>query len=175
MGRDRKPIALQISEGDPHKRGKQKLNEAVERHPQPAKGLPNCPSHLKGRARIAWNFLRQQLERIGLDRRIDQFTLEGACLSYAAALAAEEQLDREGCTVREDIIRKGVVMGSVLRTHPAVKVRNGAWTRFLAFADRLGLSPKAREAITVQPMEDPEAELMKILTQPRLAKTEKGL
>jgi P27 family predicted phage terminase small subunit len=135
--------------------------------------LPTCPSHLKGKARRAWKFLSQQLEQTGLDRRIDTFTLEALCLSYAAALSAEEQLTREGCTVREDIIRKGNVVGSVLKTHPAVKVRNGAWVRFLAFADRFGLSPKAREAITVQPLDNPETDLMKILSQPRLRRAEK--
>jgi phage terminase small subunit len=94
LGRDRKPLAVQISSGDPRRRGKRKLADAAEKQPQPEKGLPRCPFHLKGRARSAWRFLSQQLEQAGLDRRIDTFTLEALCLSYAAALAAEEQLTK---------------------------------------------------------------------------------
>jgi P27 family predicted phage terminase small subunit len=175
MGRNRKPLEVQINEGDPGKRGKRKLSEAADRRLDPPEGLPNCPFPVKGRARSAWKFLSQQLEQAGLDRRIDAFTLEALCLSYAAAVAAEEQLTKEGCTVREDVIRKGIVVGSVLKTHPAVKVRNAAWSRFLAFGDRFGLSPRAREAITTQPLDNSEAELMRILTQPRPKRTEKEL
>ena len=58
MGRSSKPLGLQISQGDPARRGKPKLLDAAERKVQPAMGLPNCPLHLKGRARLAWRFLR---------------------------------------------------------------------------------------------------------------------
>jgi P27 family predicted phage terminase small subunit len=167
MGRKPKPLSLQIAEGDPRKRGKRKLLEAQECQPKAAKGLPDCPKHLKGRARTAWAFLKEQLETMDLDRRPDTLALEGGCLAYQAAIEAEEQLAKEGCVVTEPVTRGGVVVGTIRRTHPATRVRNAAWARFTQFCDRFGLSPQAREHLSVEPAADSSQELMQILSEPR--------
>jgi P27 family predicted phage terminase small subunit len=167
MGRKPKALTRQIAEGDPRKIGKRKLAEAQENQPKAAKGLPNCPRHLRGRARSAWNFLREQLESMDLDRRPDTLALEGGCLAYQAAIAAEETLAREGCVVAEPVTRGGLVVGMIRRTHPATRVRNAAWARFTQFCDRFGLSPQAREHLSVEPAADSSQELMQILSEPR--------
>jgi P27 family predicted phage terminase small subunit len=158
----------------PRKVGKRKLLEAQERQPKAARGLPNCPRHLRGRARSAWNFLREQLESMDLDHRPDALALEGGCLAYQAAIAAEETLAREGCVVTEPVTRGGLVVGTIQRTHPATRVRNAAWARFTQFCDRFGLSPQAREHLSVEPAADhPGQELMQILSEPRVRKPAK--
>jgi P27 family predicted phage terminase small subunit len=174
MGRKPKPLSLQISEGDPRKRGKHKLLEAQECQPKAAKGLPDCPRHLRGRARSAWNFLRAELESMDLDRRPDALALEGGCLAYAAAIAAEETLAEEGCITTEPVTKGGQVVGTIRRTHPATRVRNAAWARFTQFCDRFGLSPQAREHLSIEPAADPSGDLMQILSEPRVRKTAKG-
>ena len=141
---------------------------AAESIPKGSRGLPKCPRHLKGRARSAWNFLKAELEAIDLDCRPDALSLEGGCLAYQAAIGAEEVLTIEGPTVEEPIVRKGVVVGSARRSHPANRIRNAAWARFQSFCDRFGLSPKARESISVQRSDDSNEELMSLLRQPRV-------
>ena len=171
LGRNRKPFSLQINEGDPRKHGRQKLIDAAERIPKGSRGLPKCPRHLKGRARLAWNFLKIELEAMDLDYRPDALALEGGCLAYQAAIEAEELLIREGFTVEEPIVRKGVVVGSARRSHPANRIRNAGWARFQSFCDRFGLSPKARESISIKKADDSDLDLMAILAQPRVPRT----
>jgi P27 family predicted phage terminase small subunit len=171
LGRNRKPFSTQLNEGDPRKHGRHKLIDAAERVPTGSRGLPKCPRHLKGRARSAWNFLKSELEAMDLDYRPDALALEGGCLAYQAAIEAEELLIREGFTVEEPIVRKGVVAGSARRSHPANRIRHAAWARFQSFCDRFGLSPKAREAISIQKKADnSDLDLMAILAQPRARK-----
>ena len=171
----KKPINRQIAEGDPRKRGVRKLIELQERIPKATRGLPDCPRHLRGRARTAWNFLREQLEAMDLDHRPDALALEGGCLAYQAAIHAEETLAREGCVVTEPVTRGGAVVGQIRRTHPATRVRNAAWARFTQFCDRFGLSPQAREHLSVEKSADPGQELMQILSEPRVRKATKEI
>jgi len=145
--------------------------EAAEKVPSGSRGLPKCPRHLKGRARSAWNFLKSELEAMDLDYRPDTLALESGCLAYQAAVEAEELLIREGFTVEEPIVRKGVIVGSARRSHPANRIRNAAWARFQSFCDRFGLSPKAREAISIQKADNSDLDLMAILAQPRAPRT----
>ena len=118
--------------------------------------------HLTGKAAIAWSFLREQLEAMNLDHMPDALALEFGCLAYAAALAAEEQLAREGSVI--------VVDGNP-KTHPATRVRNQAWARFIQFTDRFGLSPRARESLSIDTAGDSQEELMALLSAPRAKKT----
>lgn len=170
MGRNRKPFSLQVNEGDPRKHGRNRVIVAAESVPKGSRGLPKCPRHLKGRARSAWTFLKAELEAMDLDCRPDALSLESGCLAYQAAIEAEEVLATEGPTVEEPIVRKGAVVGSAQRSHPANRIRNAAWARFQSFCDRFGLSPKARESISTQRSDDSNDDLMTLLMQPRVPK-----
>ena len=141
---------------------------AAESVPKGSRGLPKCPRHLKGRARSAWKFLKAELEAMDLDCRPDALSLEGGCLAYQTAIEAEDLLATEGPTVDEPIVRKGIVVGSARRSHPANRIRNAAWARFQSFCDRFGLSPKARESIFVPRLDDSNHDLMSLLMQPRV-------
>src|SRR5947207_155075 len=106
-GRKPKPIAQQIAEGDPRKKGKRKLQEMLNAGPKAARGLPDCPRHLKGRARTAWNFLSEELQAMKLDHRPDAMALEGACTAYALAVEADLVIAREGFTIGDPILFRG--------------------------------------------------------------------
>jgi P27 family predicted phage terminase small subunit len=109
-----------------------------------------------------------------LDSQPDTLTLEGACSSYAIAADAEEILAKEGLQIESPVFHRGQRIGTERRNHPALRIRNQAWARFLQFADRFGLSPQARQSLAVVGRAAPsEQEIHKLLAGPRLTDREK--
>jgi P27 family predicted phage terminase small subunit len=164
-GRKPKPTARQIAEGDPRRKGVRKLLAKLESEPKAASGLPDCPSHLTGRARVAWEFWTEELAVMKLDKRPDAMMLEGACVSYARAVAADIQIDREGMTVEESTIdeESGEKIVLKIRAHPAVTISNVAWRQLRAFCSEFGFSPVSRTRLTIEKHDSGEADLMKLL------------
>src|SRR5579885_1119219 len=166
-GRKPKPTARQIAEGDPRKHGKGKLQERLDLEPKPARGLPACPLHLKGRARLAWEFWREELAAMKLDSRPDAMMLEGACVGYSRAVEADLILAEEGLVVEESIIDdSGNKVVLKVKNHPAIAISNLAWKQVRAFCSEFGLSPVARTRLKVERDDDVD-DLAKLLSQPR--------
>src|SRR6266567_3976709 len=84
-GRKPKPLQVQIAEGDPRRKGVRKLLEASQSVVKAPSGLPPCPEYLRGAARHAWDFWKNALESMSIDRMPDALTLEVACQAYEAA------------------------------------------------------------------------------------------
>jgi P27 family predicted phage terminase small subunit len=174
-GRKPKPTSRQISEGDPRDRGMGKLKAKLEAEPKAARGLPECPRHLKGRARAAWNFWADELEAMSLDNRPDAMMLQGACVNYARAVSADLILDRDGLIVEESTVDKhGNKIILKIRYHPAVSVSNAAWRQVRAFCSEFGLSPVSRTRLAVERQESTD-DLASLLSQPRERKPTTGL
>jgi len=76
MGRRPKPTALKILEGNP---GKRRLGRGT---PTPLVGVPPCPAHLRGRARVAWVRIGEHLARMGVATSVDQDALELLVRAY---------------------------------------------------------------------------------------------
>lgn len=76
MGRKRKAIAIRLAEGDRSKRGKHQLEQLLRRTPPTVSGLPDCPKHLRGRARETWERWRAELIAMQIDARCDAPMLE---------------------------------------------------------------------------------------------------
>ena len=169
----RKPVRRQIAEGDPRRKGVQKLRQALNAQPRTASGLGACPEHLQGRARATWDFLREQLEVMELDAKADALVLEGACTSYALAAESEEILVKQGLQIEAPIFHRGVQIGTEWKNNPALRIRNQAWARFLAFADRLGLSPHSRQGLAIDRPRGGADEIEKLLSGPALTDAEK--
>jgi P27 family predicted phage terminase small subunit len=169
----RKPITRQIAEGDPRKKGLQKLRQALNAQPKTISGLPACPEHLQGRARATWNFLKEQLEMMDLDAKADALTLEGACTSYALAAESEEILVKQGLKIEAPIFHRGVQIGTEWKNNPALRIRNQAWARFLQFADRLGLSPQARQSLAIDRPRAADADIERLIHGPALTDEER--
>jgi P27 family predicted phage terminase small subunit len=168
LGRKPKPLATQISEGDPAKRGKNKLRQQMAAEPKPTKGLPLCPRHLRGRARAAWNFWRQELEAMNLDAKPDAMMLEGACVNYARAVEADLVLAADGLEIHETIYDKdGDEVGYRRKAHVLIPVSNQSWNAVRAFCSEFGLSPVSRTRIKIEKPDTGEGDLMAALAGPR--------
>jgi P27 family predicted phage terminase small subunit len=168
-GRKPKPTAQQVAEGDPRKLGVHQLERKAAAEAKGSRGLPNCPSHLKGRARKAWKSWSEELERMNLDCRPDAQMLEGACVAYEAAIDCYEKIQAQGRLVAKralDPETNKLVVVSV-KTNPLVGQMNAAWMIMRAFCSEFGLSPVSRTRLTVDKPDDSEDELMEILSQPR--------
>jgi P27 family predicted phage terminase small subunit len=174
-GRKPKPLARQLAEGDTRKRGVRKLREQLAAEPKAARGLPDCPEHLTGRAREAWQIWKEELAAMKLDCRPDGMMLEGACVAWARAVLADLML-ADGFLIEEPIMdATGQLVGHKIKTHPAVAVSNAAWKQLKAFCSEFGLSPVSRTRLTIEKQDNGEKDLMAMLSAPREPRTSKAV
>lgn len=168
-GRKPKPTSQQISEGDPRKLGVHKLEQKLEAEAKGSRGLPKCPAHLKGLARKTWKIWSEELERMNLDCRPDAPMLEGACVSYAAAVECYEIIQKQGRLVAKRILdpQTNTLVVANVKPHPAVAQMNAAWALLKMFCSEFGLSPVSRTRLAVEKPADAEDDLLEILSQPR--------
>jgi P27 family predicted phage terminase small subunit len=168
-GRKPKPTALQLAEGDPRKLGVHRLEQKLKAEAKGSRGLPNCPSHLKGRARKAWKSWSEELERMNLDCRPDAQMLEGACVAYEAAVECYETIQKQGRLVAKRILdpQTNTLVVANVKPHPAVAQMNAAWLLLKAFCSEFGLSPVSRTRLAIDKADDGDDELVEILSQPR--------
>lgn len=162
-GRKPKTPAQWRQDGDTRKLGKAKHEAQATESVPVSSGLPKCPAHLKGVARKAWVFLSEQLATMQQDRMPDAYTLEGVCVAYSQAIAADAILEREGQVVDEPVLHQGhpVVLradedGSnpvylfKKKPHPAEGISRRAWAQYKTFCVEFGLSPVSRVRLSVQ-------------------------
>lgn len=172
-GRKPKPIAVQIAEGDPRKRGRRKLEEEAMLEPNVKRGLPECPRHLRGLAKATWLFFVRELVAMGIDCRPDAVVLEGACVAYARAVEADTQIRAEGTFVKEPVInpRTGEKLGDRTRVHPGVAISKEAWSQVRQFCSEFGFSPVSRTRIHLDSNDKgAEDDLAALLAGPRPAR-----
>ena len=171
-GRKPKPTALQLAEGDPRKVGVGKLERRLESEAQATRGLPKCPSHLKGLARKAWKFWSRELDIMRLDCRPDGPMLEGACIAYQMAVEAYEVIQKQNSIIAKRALdpetNRLVVID--VRPHPAVAQMNAAWAQVRAFCSEFGFTPVSRSRLAIEKPVAREDDLEKILSQPRQRK-----
>lgn len=168
-GRKPKPIAKVEQDGDTRKIGARKLREKIAAEPPATRGLPDCPRHLRGRARAAWTFWRAELMDMGLDRRPDAQMLEGACVNYARAVEADEIVARDGIMQNISTIDKESGEAVLIKSqyHPAITVSNAAWRQVRSFCSEFGLSPVSRTRLVIEKKDTAAQDLAAILTKPR--------
>jgi P27 family predicted phage terminase small subunit len=162
-GRKPKPTQQQINEGDPRKRGVNKLNEELAAQPRAEKGLPECPDYLGKRARAAWVMWKEELEKMRLDCRPDGPMLEGACVNYERAVEADLMIAKSGLVVAETL-ESGARR---VKANPAIAISNAAWRQVRSFCSEFGLSPVSRTRLTIEDPGNATDDLLKLLSQPR--------
>ena len=172
-GRKPKSTAQQIAEGAPRKHGVHKLEAKVKAEPKPARGLPPCPKHLKGKARYAWRFWSEELETMHLDSRPDALMLEGCCVAYQTYVELYETIESQGKLVakKERNPTTGQMETVDVRPHPGLHVRDRALMLMKAFCSEFGLSPVSRVRLAVERKDAAEDDLMSLLMHPRVSKT----
>ncbi len=168
-GRKPKTASRQIAEGDPSKRGINKLEARLESEPRPARGLPPCPEHLKGLARKAWHFWAEELEAMNIACRPDSIMLEGACAAYQTFVKMHERIEEQGELVAKR--ERNPVTGQMevvdVRPHPGLAIRDRALALLRSFCSEFGLSPVSRARLTTEPVDTDEEDLWAILSRPR--------
>jgi P27 family predicted phage terminase small subunit len=168
-GRKPKPAAQQVAEGDPRRIGVHKLEQRAASEAKATRGLPNCPTHLKGLARKAWKFWSRELEAMGMDCRPDGPMLEGVCIAYANAIEAYETIQKQSTLVAKRALdpetNKLVVVN--VKPHPAVAQGNAAWALVKAFCSEFGFSPVSRSRLALEKGVADEEDLLAILSRPR--------
>ena len=164
-GRKPKPIQTQISEGDPRKRGKNKLKEALAELPSPQRGYPPCPEHLSPLARKTWVFLAAQIEIMNQDHQPDALMLEGACVNYARAVKADQAVERDGITIEESDIdaESGERIILRMKANPAANISDKAWKLVRAFCSEFGLSPTSLTRLKIEKPADEDEDLAELL------------
>ena len=151
-GRKPKPKGLQLAEGDTRKRGVRKQAAKLAAMPIAPAGLPECPERLKGIARDAYIFWKEQLELMNLAEMPDAWTLERMCSQIATAFRADEHIEDEGEVVDEPIIcrKTGELLGHRQVKNRWVTIRAEADKIFKQFASEFGLSPVSRTRLTIE-------------------------
>lgn len=189
-GRKPKPGARRLAEGDTRRVGAKKLIAQVAAEPKAARGLPPCPARLKGLARETWEFWAEELASMSLDRRPDAQMLEGACVNFARAVKADEEVERLGEVFHEKILstetypvfskendpdtgkpkvigHEPKVVGVKQRKNVWVQIADRSWMLVHRFCSEFGLSPASRTRLTIEKKDDGDDDLMKILSRPR--------
>lgn len=172
-GRKPKSTRLQIAEGDPRDRGVHKLEQKLASEPKPTVGLPPCPRHLRGRARVAWKFFVEELKGMKLDARPDATMLEGVCVHYEKAVDAYIKGRKDGDVIEDPITitsketGEPEIIGYRLKKNPWVAIRERSWLIVKAFCSEFGFSPVSRTRLTIDRPDDGEADLAAILSRPR--------
>lgn len=155
VGRPPNPISLQLSAGDPRKKGKHKLQERLLTEPRAQSGSTPCPDHLTGVARDAWEFLSEQIELMGLNKVPDAMMLEGVCTAYARARSADA-----------DIAARGSILDDG-KVNPSCGLTERAWTQVHRFATEFGLSPVSRSRLTIEKKDSASQDLASMLNRVR--------
>jgi hypothetical protein len=105
-----------------------------------------------------------ELTKMGLLGAPDIFIMRLMANSYADAEQAREEAERLRATGKKtrDILQ------AIGREQ---KREDRKLELFLRCSDRLGLSPRGRENLTIERQNDGITEIMKLLTRPRIART----
>ena len=141
MGRNPKPTALKVLNGNP---GKRPLND---KEPQPARSLPKSPYGMEYHAKKMWDDITPKLHRLGILTEIDHQMLELMCVHYGLARQAMTEIKKNG------IISVGD-RGNIIR-NPALAVLNTNSQVFRRYATEFGLTPSSRAKLKVaEPDED---------------------
>jgi P27 family predicted phage terminase small subunit len=171
-GRKPKPTARQIVEGDPRKKGVNKLQAKLESEPKVQRGMGECPTYLTGLAREAWGEWKEQLEIMEIDSMADRRSLSLMCAQLATSVRATEHIETEGEVLIEPVLSKdGTLLGHKQIKNDWVGIRAEADKILKQYCSDFGLSPVARTRIKVEKADNPVGDLAKLLSAPRVPRT----
>jgi P27 family predicted phage terminase small subunit len=140
-GREPKPTALKLVEGNP---GKRKLNQNEPRFT----GSPKCPAWLAKEAKAEWKRVTKELAALDLLKSTDTAALASYCQSYARWQQAEQTIEAEGQTIKEPIVSKsGNIVGYKTKRHPATTIAKDEKAAMLRSASLFGFDPSSRSRI----------------------------
>ena len=131
-GRKPKPLALRLRDGE-------RVPKKYRGAPNPPIVYPDCPFPLDGNAARAWDLLRKLLEPMGVVSECDGAGLFIIAQQWGLALDAREQV----ASLAIEGQRDGVVK------HPLISVFTRAWNDVLKGLSDFGMTPAARQRVSV--------------------------
>ena len=134
-GRPPKPTVLKALEGNP---GRRPLNSA---EPKPSSQTPDCPEWLHPDAKMEWDRMSHELERMGLLTTVDRAAFAGYCQSYARWKEAEEFISKHGSIFKTP--------SGYIQQVPQVSIAQQNLKQMRSFCSELGITPSARSRIQV--------------------------
>jgi P27 family predicted phage terminase small subunit len=132
-GRKPAPTALKLVRGD----HKERINDD---EPQPAEGVPTCPSRNPA-VRAVWDYTLAQLLVMRTITMADRDALHAYCQAVVLFERATAILEQEGLTMP--------AMSGRFLPHPAQKIQREAGQQLRMYACEFGLTPSARTRIRV--------------------------
>lgn len=137
-GRKPEPAAVQAAKGNPGKRTRKTLADVVE----VADLGDGTPAHLSETAKKFWARIAPELKRVNIAKQSDRNVLERYCETLAAWWAVE--LKYRG---KPKVYWTESQHGKMKRIEPELVLHHRNAQLLLAYEDRLGLSPAARQNI----------------------------
>jgi len=133
-GPAKKPAAM-------HKR---KGNYRPSRHggPELKASLPIAPPDLSPTAAAQWAVIGNELAESGLISLVDRTAFRMLCESVAVYLEAMDEIKNKGMIAYTE---KGFPI-----QHPAVGIRNTAWTQIIAACKQFGMTPSSRTGLHLE-------------------------
>ncbi|MNO90371.1 Phage terminase, small subunit [compost metagenome] len=135
-GRKPKPTAQKRAAGNP---GKRRLNDAEPDYTSLVIAPP-APDWMSEYAQQMWHKLAPELVESKVLTRTDLHVLEGFCSAYGRWREAEEDVTRNGITIKSMMGRS---------KNPACTVANEAMRQMTSYGSSLGLDPASRARLTV--------------------------
>lgn len=149
-------------DGDTRRKGARKSRE--DWRPDVGNATPKCPNNLSERAREIFEFSAAELAEMNLVGPADVFVLAALATAYADIHELREEVENLKCEKQTRDVRAAI--GRLERTEER------KWNRVLQASDRLGLSPRSRENLSVEKAEKkPEESLMELLSKPRVPRS----
>jgi P27 family predicted phage terminase small subunit len=137
-GRKRKPNAIRKLQGNPGRRD-------VPNEPKMRKGIPACPRHLTGEARVEWERIVPELAVADLLKHCDRAALAAYCACYGRWCQAEELIETHGMTYDAN---------GLLKVNPAVRIAQDAMALMKSYLVEFGLTPASRSKVSAEPQEE---------------------
>jgi P27 family predicted phage terminase small subunit len=125
------------------------------REPQPQAGAPTMPSTLPNAARPAWRWLARLLAAMRVLTKADGPVLVLASCRYADYTRLRDIVERAG----ETYTSTTAAGGQLQRQRPEVTLRDVAWRDLMQALQQLGLTPSARQRVSVTTSQNQEMEL----------------
>lgn len=134
-GRPRKPTNLKVLHGT------DRADRTNPNEPTCSGPLGDPPAHLSDVALAKWREIVPWLEQNGLVGTVDRGMIEGLCVCYARAVAADAE-----------VAAKGMVSDG--RKRPEVNISRESWTEYRRFCTEYGLSAASRGKVSAVPRGD---------------------
>jgi len=105
--------------------------------------LPESPSWLSAEAAEHWKYMSIEMRRMGLTSSIDVGAFSQLCQAWGEYLHMEKVIQTTGYVVQSQ-------QGGWYQ-RPEVGIRNKAWERYNKLCHQFGITPLARERLSIKP------------------------